>query len=277
MENKLIENIWIDTNIFDNCNAFLISKSSKIDGLDGAYRIWEEANNTIESSKGNEEKLNQGFLSLKRAFNVASSELRKNLGIDKIKYNSKKRKDFLSDLEYFEITKTLTINKYLKIRNLIEHENYSPPSKEECLYLSEYIWSYIRNTVNILDYFVDEVLFYDDDNSKDKICFEYIVENIKKEYIPRLIVTVFSNPKYISLNSKKNSIKISNIELLNKERLEKLENFKDKIYLLENLHYISFKGEILDQDAISKYLKYLILKEYGGINEESIKSVFTKI
>ncbi len=85
----------------------------KIYGLNSAYEIWNEANNTILNCNDNKEKLNQGFLSLKRAFNVTSMELRKNLGIDNIKYSSKKKtKDFLGDLEYFEIIKTLTLNKY---------------------------------------------------------------------------------------------------------------------------------------------------------------------
>ena len=85
MENNFIEKIWINSNICENCVLSVITNSHKIYGLESAYKIWEEANNTILSCNGNEEKLNQGFLSLKRAFNVTSIELRKNLGIDSIK------------------------------------------------------------------------------------------------------------------------------------------------------------------------------------------------
>ncbi|MDU0894828.1 MAG: hypothetical protein E7A85_06095, partial [Anaerococcus sp.] len=111
MTENIINDIWLDLTIFDKLNLGFIGNVNKITGLDAAYRIWEEANNTIENSNGNQEKLNQGFLSLKRAFNVTSKELKKNLGIDQIKYNGKKKKnDFLADLEYFEIIKTLNIS-----------------------------------------------------------------------------------------------------------------------------------------------------------------------
>lgn len=60
---------------------------------------------------------------------------RRYLGLDQIEYTGKaKKKDFLATLEHFEIMKTLTLGKYLSIRNYIEHENISPPSKEECLF-----------------------------------------------------------------------------------------------------------------------------------------------
>lgn len=106
MEGNFLENVWIDSKIIEDCMIGRVMNVGKIYGLNSAYEIWNEANNTILNCNDNVEKLNQGFLSLKRAFNVTSMELRKNLGIDNIKYSSKKKtKDFLRDLEYFEIIK----------------------------------------------------------------------------------------------------------------------------------------------------------------------------
>ena len=84
MTENIINDIWLDLTIFDKLNLGFIGNVNKITGLDAAYRIWEEANNTIENSNGNQEKLNQGFLSLKRAFNVTSKELKKILGLTKL-------------------------------------------------------------------------------------------------------------------------------------------------------------------------------------------------
>ena len=77
MERNIIDKIWVDAKVFENNIVSSIKNMSRINGLINAYKIWEEANNTILNCKGNEEKLNQGFLSLKRAFNVTSMELRK--------------------------------------------------------------------------------------------------------------------------------------------------------------------------------------------------------
>lgn len=78
MENNFRESVWINSNICENCVISVITNVHKIYGLESAYKIWEEANNTILSCNWNEEKLNQGFLSLKRAFNVTSIEFEKN-------------------------------------------------------------------------------------------------------------------------------------------------------------------------------------------------------
>lgn len=276
MESNFLDKIWIDSKIFENSLIGRITNIGKIYGLNNAYEIWNEANNTILNCNGNKEKLNQGFLSLKRAFNVTSMELRKNLGIDNIKYSSKKNtKDFLGDLEYFEIIKTLTLNKYLNLRNLIEHENHSPPSVEDCLSLSEYIWNYIRNTANILNQFTEYITITCD--NKNKILFEYTIEENKNNYFPHLYATVFVESKLVSFIYKENTINIEKIKLLNKFDLQKELEFEKEAGYINDLRHIAIKGEILDQDIISDYIKVLILPEYGGLDDISIQSIFSKV
>lgn len=276
MEGNFLENVWIDSKIIEDCMIGRVMNFCKIYGLNNAYEIWNEANNTILNCNENKEKLNQGFLSLKRAFNVTSMELRKNLGIDNIKYSSKqKTKDFLGDLEYFEIIKTLTLSKYLKLRNLIEHENHSPPSVEDCLSLSEYIWNYIRNTVNILSQFTEEISITSDNNNK--ILFEYIVEEKNNMYFPHLYVTAFVESKFVSYLYKENSINVERIKLLNKFDLQKELEFEEEAEYIDGLRHIAIKGEILDQDIIAEYIKVLILPEYGGLDDISIQSIFSKV
>ncbi|MDK4479643.1 hypothetical protein MWG12_10450, partial [Fusobacterium necrophorum] len=146
--NKILDDIWIDLSFFKDITTSSSVNLARTNLLQDAYIIWEEANKTILESSGNKEKLNQGFLSLKRAFNVASIELKKNTGIDEIQYSGKNKRDFFSVLEYFDIVKTLSLKSYLDIRNLIEHQNAEPPSIEKSLLLSEYIWNYIRNVSN---------------------------------------------------------------------------------------------------------------------------------
>lgn len=275
MEGNFLENVWIDSKIIKNSIIGRITNVSKIYGLNSAYEIWNEANNTILNCSGNKEKLNQGFLSLKRAFNVTSMVLRKNLGIDTIKYSSKqKTKDFLGDLEYFEIIKTLTLNKHLNLRNLIEHENHSPPSVEDCLSLSEYIWNYIRNTANILNQFTEEISITSDNN---KIIFEYIIEEKQNRYFPHLYVTAFVESKFISYIYKEKSINVEKINLLNKFDLQKEIEFEKESEYIDNLRHIAIKGEILDQDIIAEYIKVLILPKYGGLDETSIRSIFSRV
>lgn len=278
MGKNILETLWLNSKFFDNCTMGSIQNTSKIHGLDAAYKIWEEANHTIENCKGNLEKMNQGFLSLKRAFNVASSELKKNVGLDKIRYSGKKkRKDFLADLEYFEITKTLTINKYLKIRNLIEHENETPPLLEDCLSLSEYIWNYIRTIANILRFFSECVIFSQRDYPNNEIYFDYVMKANGKEFSPHLYVTGFVKAETISFIYRDKFLEMNEIKLLNKRDMQELQHLKDSAHCLNELRDIAFTGEILNQDILAQYVKYSTLPELGGLNERSIQTIFSKI
>ena len=165
------------------------------------------------------------------------------------------------------------MNKYLHIRNLIEHENYSPPSVEDCLSLSEYIWNYIRNTANILNQFTEFITITNNDNDS-KILFEYNIEKKRKNYLPHLYVTALINSDYISFTYKDNSINVEEIKLLNKFDMQKKIEFQKEANFMDDLRRVAFTGEILNQDVISRYIKTLILPEYGGLDEVSIKSIF---
>lgn len=278
MGKNILDTLWLNGSIFEKCTMGSIQNTSKIYGMDAAYTIWKEANHTIENCNGNVEKLNQGFLSLKRAFNVASIELKKNLGLDKIRYSGKKKeKDFLADLEYFEITKTLTLNKYLKIRNLIEHENETPPPLEDCLSLSEYIWNYIRTIANVLNFFSESILFSQVDYPEHEIYFDYVMKAEGKDFFPHLYVTGLVKGKDISFIRKDGFLEIHEIILLNKYDMKKSRYLESRVHCLDELMNIAFSGEILDQDILAKYIKYSTLPEYGGVNERSVQTIFSKI
>lgn len=274
MGEKIIENIWVKKSFFDKSYTGSLYSVHLSDSLDPAYTIWDEANKTILASDGNVEKLNQGFLSLKRAFNATSKMITKYLGLDQIEYTGKaKKKDFLATLEHFEIMKTLTLGKYLSIRNYIEHENISPPSKEECLYFSEYIWSYIRNTSYILNNFSDEVSFKAKDPRDGGLLFNYEVECQNNVFKPHLYVTACLYLDYISFAEDDNSIEINDIDFMSTEEL-KQNDFLVREFYSEQLNHVIFRGEIQNQDKLAAYVKYLLLPEYGGIDVQSIQEIF---
>ena len=65
MEGNFLENVWIDSKIIEDCIIGRVINVGKISGLNSAYEIWDEANNTILNCNENKEKLNQGFYLLK--------------------------------------------------------------------------------------------------------------------------------------------------------------------------------------------------------------------
>lgn len=271
--NKILDDIWIDLSFFKDITTSSSVNLARTNLLQDAYIIWEEANKTILESSGNKEKLNQGFLSLKRAFNVASIELKKNTGIDEIQYSGKNKRNFFSVLEYFDIVKTLSLKSYLDIRNLIEHQNAEPPSIEKSLLLSEYIWNYIRNVSNVLNNFIDNFYFQSDEGKAD---FSYSVIKKKEKFIPKLNVTMCINKKNISFIEIPNSLKVNKFQIITKSRQKGVDGIisADLDYYRNSLQHVVFIGEIDNPDIIVKYIKYMVLPEHEGINEKTIYEIF---
>lgn len=269
--NKILKDVWIKKRFFDNVTVGSVIRN-KVYELDDAYNIWYEANQRILESKGNKEKINQGFLSLKRAFNVTTKVLKKNIAIDNINYNNSTNKRYiLGVLEYFEIIKPITIKRYLDMRNLIEHQNNLPPDIEICLSISEYIWNYIRNTAYIMDHFQERITF--SNYSDSKIIFNYEIEENKGIYYPHLKVIGKIRPYYLSFIHINNCIKIENFDIFSKNSEEIKNNI---LNYSQDLSYIFFKGEILNHNAIANYVKFMVLPEYGGL-EDGIRRIFEDI
>ena len=90
-----------------------------------------------------------------------------------------------------------------------------------------------------------------------------------------MYVTAFVESKFVSYLCKENSINVEKINLLNKFDLQKEIEFEKESQYIDDLSHIAIKGEILDQDIIAKYIKVLILPEYGGLDDISIQSIFS--
>lgn len=126
--------------------------------------------------------------------------------------------------------------------------------------------------MNIFNQFIETISFTSSSNSK--ILFEYTIEEKKKAYIPHLYVTAFVGSSYISFVHKENAMKVEKIKLLNKFDLQREIEFEKEANFIDGLEYIAFKGEILDQDVIARYIKVLTLPEYGGLDDTSIQTIF---
>lgn len=110
-----------------------------------------------------------------------------------------------------------------------------------------------------------------------KFYLNILIEEKNNIYFPHLYVTAFVESKFVSYLFKQNSINVEKINLLNKFDLQKEIEFEKESEYIDDLRHIAIKGEILDQDIIAEYIKVLILPEYGGLDDISIQSIFSKV
>lgn len=83
---------------------------------------------------------------LRKAINYRVTTLFERLGIENIQFKELGKNKKLEKLEQLDIIKSLLINKLLEIRNGIEYNGISPPSKKECEELIDIVWYFYRST-----------------------------------------------------------------------------------------------------------------------------------
>ncbi len=275
MNMQNINKIWIDEDFFDS-RISTLSAFGDIDKekLQKAYRIWEEAHNTIVKSGENDELFNQGFIALKRAFNVTSKVLKKEFGLHNINYTGK-TKSFFSTLEHFDIMKRNTFREYVNLRNILEHDaEAETPEKNLGIIFSEYIWAYIRIASSILANKVSEITYTNEDYGIIK--FRFDVEEIKDDYYPKIKVIGYVDVRKISYIESTSNIVIEDCKIINNaEKYILSEEFFEIKGFDNNFNKMLFQGVVNDPDIMVNYIKQMVLPErWGLVDEGEFKKVF---
>ncbi len=274
---KNINKIWIDEDFFDGEIDVIESVfDGEIENLQKAYRIWEEAHNTIVKSGENEELFNQGFIALKRAFNVISKVLKKEFGLHNISYTGR-TKSFFSTLEHFDIMKKNTLKEYVNLRNILEHDEEGEISEKYLgIIFSEYIWAYIRIASSLLTNKKSEVIYIN--NKYGIIKFHFIVEKNNDDYYPKIKVMGYVNVRKISYIQSRSNILIEDCKVINnaKEYISS-GDFLEIKSLDDNFNKMLFEGVVKDPDIMVNYIKQMVLPErWGLVDENQFKRIFYK-
>ncbi len=278
-----INTIWIDENFFNDKDITTGSSISinRTEDIERADSIWKEANKTITDVKNHlkeRDKLSQGFNSLKRVFNVLCRIWKEEFGIDGVEFpNKSKAKSMIESLEYFDILRANSLNRYLELRNLIEHEDEPPPQLDICIALSDYMWSFIKSTKLLINQKCDELIF--ESKSNGVLIVEFKVINNNSVFIPKIYITAYIDKNFVYFLEKEKSIKLLSFEIVNKREEFFNESHLDILARYDRLDFrkILLKGEIDNAAIISEFIKKVLLSDQGGLYEiDRIRHIFSK-
>lgn len=280
---KEINTIWIDEKFFDDKDIMTGSSISidRTDDIERANSIWNQANKTITDVKNHfkeRDKLSQGFNSLKRVFNVLCRIWKEEFGIDGVEFpNKSKARSMIESLEYFDILRANSLNRYLELRNLIEHEDEPPPQLDICIALSDYMWSFIKSTKLLINQKCDELIF--ESKSNGVLIVEFKVINNNSVFIPKIYITAFIDKNFVYFLEKENSIKLYNFNIINNTEEFFNERYLDIPSISENLDLkkVLLKGEIIKDTIISDFIKRVLLSDQGGLYEnDRVRHIFSR-
>lgn len=179
---------------------FESSSSRYCESVENGYKLIDHAYELMRHD--GELYLSDVISNLRKAVNYRVSVLFENLGIDKLKFNGLGKQRKLEKLGELDIVKPLLINKLLSIRNGIEYDGNSPPSKAECEELTDIVWYFYRSTDRYCNVEPDDFLI-DHGNGKDylQLVFDF------KEH-KTLQLSGHLSPQYFSENADCKGLKL---------------------------------------------------------------------
>ena len=277
--------IWIDFRILENIPPLGAFSEISVENRRRVYDIWKSAYKTMINSYDNEKQIiydrnnfEQGYVSLKRAYNLRIRQLNEAYGFSQINYSEKKKCDgILEILEFFDVVKKNTIKKYLEFRNNIEHRDENTVTFENAISQADYIWMFLKITDLILNKKVEYLVFMKEINDIPISYFQIDLNTVKKSreiYKTTLNIIVAVRPKYISFTPVTDWIEINNFNLISNLMFQ--NQIKDKISSNFNLcdrDCVLFKAVIDDDDIIANLIKEIV-KEGEFIDEFTKDKLF---
>jgi len=126
-------------------------------GWERAYKIWAHAEQVLEQYN-DEFHLVDAVTTLKRVMSHRLQLLKNTYDFGTIPVTGKPQRT-IEQLAFWGILRPTMLVRLMDIRNAVEHEDATPPTRERCLELLDFVWYFLRSTDRLAMYPPSEVEF----------------------------------------------------------------------------------------------------------------------
>ncbi|WP_063656041.1 hypothetical protein [Aliivibrio fischeri] len=137
--------------------------SGDFDDIYRAYQLWKHAQELLIS---NDHELYRAdcIANLKRVINHRLQAIERIYKISKLPLGISAKKA-LDRYEYLGLIRPMILNELIKVRNVIEHQDETPPEKEKCIYYIDIVWYFLKSTDSLVDHIVESMEYSDDEGN----------------------------------------------------------------------------------------------------------------
>ncbi|WP_436323333.1 hypothetical protein ACSEYT_06935 [Vibrio cidicii] len=151
----------------DEIHEWALGASSRTNGdyddIYRAYQLWKHAQELLISS-AHELYRSDCIANLKRAINHRLQAIERIYKISKLPLEISSKR-VLDRYEYLGLIRPMVLNELIKVRNVIEHQDQTPPDKEKCIYYIDIVWYFLKSTDSLVDNIVKSVEYLDDEDN----------------------------------------------------------------------------------------------------------------
>jgi hypothetical protein len=132
--------------------------------LNRAHEIWRHAKNRIKETQTEFDKIDC-ITSLKRSINSRLKTITKEYGLNELP-NTRKKKQILEKFQDYGLIRTAFLQDLFELRNLLEHEDITPPSIDKCNYYIDIVWYFLKSTDSLLLMKIDCLSYEHESNNE---------------------------------------------------------------------------------------------------------------
>ncbi|MFN1652074.1 hypothetical protein ACPV3O_23570 [Vibrio rotiferianus] len=148
----------------DEIHEWALGASSRTNGdyddIYRAYQLWKHAQELLIGSD-HELYRSDCIANLKRAINHRLQAIERIYKISKLPLEISSKK-VLDRYEFLGLIRPMVLNELIKVRNVIEHQDQTPPEKEKCVYYIDIVWYFLKSTDSLVDDIVESVEYLGD-------------------------------------------------------------------------------------------------------------------
>jgi hypothetical protein len=149
--------VWIDPSLFSS-EPWGDKEPVSNDGISRLYKIHQHACVRLASDPDEFDRVD-AIMALRRVVARRVKELKEIYQLRELPTGAKPKGD-LELLEYFGIIRPFMLRRLIDIRNIVEHQDSSPPPTNECLMFADLVWYFLRSTDGLAKFEVQTIFFH---------------------------------------------------------------------------------------------------------------------
>ncbi|EJL6392475.1 hypothetical protein NMR79_003933 [Vibrio vulnificus] len=193
------------------------------DDIFRAHQLWKHAQELLLSSD-HELYRADCIANLKRAINHRLQAIERIYKISQLPLDISSKR-VLDRYEFLGLIRPMVLNELIKVRNVIEHQDETPPLKEKCVYYIDIVWYFLKSTDSLVDNIVTALEYSDEDNT--------VIVNVKPGDSWVFSAYIKGSASILSQEPKGNSI-----ELRNELTIDDSGNVRANVDLKPNTHQL---------------------------------------
>jgi hypothetical protein len=188
-------------------------------GTGRPYEIHQHACDRLEGDPNDFDRVD-AIMALRRAVGQRVRMLNEIYQLRELPIATKPKGD-LELLSCFGIVRPFMLRRLIDIRNIVEHQDSSPPSVEECLMFADLVWYFLRSTDEVVRLQVETILYVPpgiDVYGQDSHPFVQLVFGEPFNEMPS--VDAWLNPSSVAYEPRKDWIKVEPTKIIGHEKAE---------------------------------------------------------